>query len=97
VNATLVIDYADASLGVVVWLVLTWALMRGRDWARIALAADFAWIILMMLVAIVQRGAVYAPADLITGAVWSGSSPCPHACSCSPGRPAASTTPNPAP
>lgn len=69
VNATLVIDYAGGSLGIVVWLALTWALVRGRDWARIALAADFGWITLIMVVAIVQRGAAYAPADLIAGAV----------------------------
>lgn len=68
-NAQLVIYYVLASLGIVVWPLLTWALVRGRGGARIALAADVAWIALIIGVGIVQRSAVYAPADLIVGAV----------------------------
>lgn len=41
VNVSLVIDYVGASIGVGVWLLLTWALVRGRGCARIALATDF--------------------------------------------------------
>lgn len=69
VNANLVIDYAGASLGIVVWLALTRALVRGRNGARFALAADLGWITLVAIVAIVQRSAVYAPADLVAMAV----------------------------
>lgn len=43
--------------------------MRGRDWARIALAWDVAWVALIIGVGIIQRSAVYAPADLIAAAV----------------------------
>ena len=68
-DTQLVIYYVLASLGIVVWPMLTWALVRGRDGARIALAADVAWIALIIGVGIVQRVAVYAPADLIAGAV----------------------------
>jgi hypothetical protein len=69
VNAMLVVHYAGAALGVVLCLVATRALMRGRDWARIAVLADFGWITLNMLFMILQGGAVYAPADMIAGAV----------------------------
>jgi hypothetical protein len=69
VNVNLVIDYVGASTGVGVWLLLTWALVRGRGWARIALAADFGVMSLSMLIAMGQGSAVYAPADLIVGAV----------------------------
>ena len=51
------------------WLVLIWALVRGRDRARIALMADVGAMSLSMLVAIGQDSAAYAPADLIAGAV----------------------------
>lgn len=69
VNANLVIDYAGASLGIIVWLALTRALVQGRDGARFALAADLGWITLVAIVAIVQRSTVYAPADLVAVAV----------------------------
>lgn len=69
VNITLVIDYAGISVGIAVWLALTWMLIRGRDRARVSLAADAGAMILSMLIAIGQGSAVYAPADLIAGAV----------------------------
>jgi hypothetical protein len=69
VNVNLVIDYVRAPVGVIVWLVLTWALVRGRNRARTALAWYFAMMTLSMLIAIGQGSAVYAPADLIAGAV----------------------------
>jgi hypothetical protein len=69
VNVNLVIDYVGASIGIVVWLLLTWALVRGRGWARIGLAANLAAMSLSMLIALGQGSAVYAPADLIAGVV----------------------------
>ena len=69
VNANLVIDYVGASISIVVWLVLTWALVRGRARARVVLAGFFALMTLSMLVAVIQGSAVYAPADLSAGAV----------------------------
>lgn len=69
VNVHLVIDYIGASIGIGVWLVLIWALARGRNRARIALAADFGLMSLSLLIGISQGSAVYAPADLIAGAV----------------------------
>jgi hypothetical protein len=38
VNASLVIDYVGASIGIVVWLALAWALVRGHARARTAMA-----------------------------------------------------------
>jgi hypothetical protein len=69
VNVNLVTDYIGASIGIAVWLVLIWALIRGRDRARIALMADFGAMSLSMIIAIGQDSAAYAPADLIAGAV----------------------------
>lgn len=71
VNVNLVIDYVGASISIVVWLVLTWALVRGRARARVALAGFFVSITLSMLIAVSQGSAIYAPADLSAGAmVW---------------------------
>jgi hypothetical protein len=69
VNITLICDYVGASIGVAVWLALIWALIRGRDRARAALAADAGAMTVGMLIAIGQGSAVFAPADLIAGAV----------------------------
>ena len=69
VSATLVMYCVLASLGIVVWPLLAWGLLRGRDWARIALAWEVAWIALIIGVGIIQGSAVYAPANLIAGAV----------------------------
>ena len=69
VNVNLIIDYVGASIGIVVWLALTWALVRGRDRARVALAADLGAMTFSLLIAIGQGSAVYAPADLMAGAV----------------------------
>lgn len=68
VNVDLVIDYVGASIGIVVWLLLTWALIRGRNRARTALAAVLATMTLSLMIAIGQNSAAYAPADLIVGA-----------------------------
>ena len=65
----LVVDYIGASIGIAVWLVLIWALIHGRDRARIALMANVGAMSLSMIIAISQDSAGYAPADLIAGAV----------------------------
>jgi len=69
VNVNLIIDYVTVPIGIVAWLLLTWALVRGRNRARAALAAYFGTITLSMLIAIGQGSAVFASADLIAGAV----------------------------
>jgi hypothetical protein len=69
VNVDLIIDYVGASVGIAVWLALTWALVRGLGRARIALAADLGVMTLSMLIATGQGSTVYAPADLAAGAV----------------------------
>jgi hypothetical protein len=69
VNVNLAIDYVGAPIGIGVWLLIAWALARGRDRARIALVADFGAMSLSMLIATGQDSAAYAPADLIAGAV----------------------------
>jgi len=69
VNGNLVIDYVAASIGIVIWLALTWALARGRAGARVAMAAFFGSLTLSMLIAVGQGSAVYAPADLSAAAV----------------------------
>jgi hypothetical protein len=69
VNISLIFDYIGAAVGIAVWLVLIWALVRGRDRARIALAAYFGTMSLSMVIAIAQGSVAYAPADLIAGAV----------------------------
>lgn len=69
VSVNLVIDYVGLSIGIIVWLVLTWALVRGRAWARIATAGYFVSMTLSMLISVGGGSAVYAPADLSVGAV----------------------------
>jgi hypothetical protein len=69
VNIDLVINYVGASICIVVWLVLTWALVRGRARARVAMAGYFGSITLSLLIGVGQGSAVYAPADLSACAV----------------------------
>jgi hypothetical protein len=69
VSVNLVIDYVGASIGIVAWLVLTWALVRGRARARAAMAGFSGTMTLSMFIAIGQGSLVYAPADLMAGAV----------------------------
>ena len=52
-----------------VWLFLAWAMSRGRDAARFAFTAFFLLITMNMIITQAQGAAVYAPADLIAGAV----------------------------
>jgi hypothetical protein len=69
VNINLVITYVGASICIVVWLMLTWALVRGRARARVAMAGYFGSMTLSLLIGVGQGSAVYAPADLSAGAV----------------------------
>lgn len=69
VSLNLAIDYISVPIGVIVWLVLTRALVRGRNRARAVLAADLAAMTLSVIIAIGQGCVTYAPADLIAGAV----------------------------
>jgi hypothetical protein len=69
VNVTLVIDYVSISIGIAAWLLLTWMLVRGRARARTAVAWYLASMTLSMAIAIAQGSAVYAPADLVVGAM----------------------------
>ena len=72
VNVNLVIDYAGASAGIVAWLVVTWALVRGHNRARIAALAGFGSTSLSMLIALGQGSVAYAPADMIAGGMeWA--------------------------
>jgi len=60
-----------AGVAVGLWLLMAWAISQGRDAARFAFSALFALITLIMLIALAQNGAAYAPADTIAGAaVW---------------------------
>ncbi len=65
----LTIDKAAVPAVVGLWLFLAWANNRGYDWARVAFLAFFAFNTLGVLVALGEGAAVYAPADLIAGAV----------------------------
>jgi len=68
----LTVDEIAAPIVISLWLWLAWANGRGRDVARLTFAAFFGLITLSMLGALAQDAAVYAPADLIAGAVeWS--------------------------
>jgi len=58
VSTSLVMDYIGAAIGIVVWLVLAWALVRGRDGARRALVAFLGLMTLSMVIAIGQNSAV---------------------------------------
>ncbi len=60
-----------AAVAVGLWLRMAWAIGQGRDVARLAFSAFFALITMIMLIALAQHGAAYAPADMIAGAaVW---------------------------
>lgn len=61
----------SSGLAVAVWLLLAWALSRGRDAARFAFSALFALVSLTMIIALAQHGWSDAPADIVAGAaVW---------------------------
>ena len=71
VSVHLLIDYISVAAGIAVWLVLIWALVRGRAWARAAVAADLGAMCLGLLGGMAQGSATYAPADVIAvAATW---------------------------
>jgi hypothetical protein len=57
VNVHLLIDYLSVAAGIAVWLLLVWVLVRGRDRARIAVAAYFGAMSLALLLALGQGSA----------------------------------------
>jgi hypothetical protein len=68
VNVHLLNDYISVAAGIAVWLVLIWALVRGRAWARAGVAADLGAMCLGLLGGMAQGSATYAPADVIVSA-----------------------------
>jgi hypothetical protein len=71
VTAQLVSDQVEAAIGIGVWLLLAWALVRRRNLARFAFAACFGLDCFYMLQAVGQGAAVNSPPDMAAGAmVW---------------------------
>jgi len=68
----IVLDEVSVPVVILLWLVLAWANSKGKDAARVALAAFFGLISLAMIGSLAQEAATFALADLIAGAViWS--------------------------
>ena len=71
VASALTLKEISGGVAVAVWLLLAWAIGHRRDAARFSFSAFFALITLVMLIALAQHAAAYAPADLIAGvAIW---------------------------
>jgi hypothetical protein len=68
VNVHLLIDYISVAVGIAVWLVLTWALVRGHARARFTVAADLGAMSLSLLSGMAQGSLTLAPADVVAGA-----------------------------
>jgi len=69
VTVQLVTDRVSAAIAIGVWLLLAWALVRGRNLARFAFAAYSGLTCLAMLQAVGQGVVVKAPADMAVAAV----------------------------
>jgi hypothetical protein len=68
----LIVVEAAAPVAIGSWLWMAWANARGHDWARLLAVAFFSLVTMGLIGDLVQRGAVYAPADLIAGgAEWA--------------------------
>jgi hypothetical protein len=67
-SVSLAADCAGGAAGICVLLLLTWALLRRRGWARAAVLIYLIAISVSLLTALAQHAASYAPADLIAGA-----------------------------
>ena len=66
------VDEVGAPFIIGVWLFLAWAIGRGRDAGRFAFTSFFFLITMSVILSLAQGGSVYAPADLIAGAVEWG-------------------------
>jgi hypothetical protein len=53
----------------VLWLWMAWANGRGHSWARVAFATLFGLTTLSLLSGLANGAAIYAPVDVIAGAV----------------------------
>ena len=69
VTAHVIADLVAVPLVIGMWLFLAWAISRGRDAARFAFTSLFLLLTMSVILAQAQGAAVYAPADLIAGAV----------------------------
>ena len=68
VAGLLTLREVSGGVAVAIWLFLAWAIGHRRDVARFGFSAFFALITMVMLIALAQHAAAYAPADLIAGA-----------------------------
>lgn len=65
-------DLVGAPIAIGLWLWLAWANGRGEDWARMVSGACFGLLTLVVLGALSEHAATYAPANLIAAAiVWA--------------------------
>jgi hypothetical protein len=62
-------DEIGAPIVACLWLFMAWGNGRGSEWARVVFVVLFGLTSLGLLVALSQSAAIYAPADLIAGAV----------------------------
>jgi hypothetical protein len=69
VTTHVIADLIGVPLVIGMWLFLAWAISRGRDAARFAFTSLFLLLTMSVILAQAQGAAVYAPADLIAGAV----------------------------
>ena len=63
------IDKAGAVVVMGLWLWMAWANGRGHDWARPAFMSFCCLMAVGVIIALGNDGAVYAPVDLVAGAV----------------------------
>jgi uncharacterized membrane protein len=71
VASLLTFKEVSGGVAVALWLFLAWAIGHHRDVARFGFSAFFALVTMLLLVALAQHAAAYAPADLIAGsAIW---------------------------
>ena len=71
ITSLLTVREVSGGVAVAVWLFLAWAIGHRRDVARFGFSAFFALNTLILLIALAQHAAAYAPADLIAGAaIW---------------------------
>lgn len=69
-TAHIVIDEIGLPIGILLVLLLAWAIGRGQDWARLVLSAYFGLTTLSILFAFAQDGPAIVPADMIASGVF---------------------------